>query len=1054
MAELNEGLIQTQPCRYGLMSFFKNDNTISRSLAEYGEWAQAEIEFLECCLDGNDAVLDVGAYIGTHTLAFARKVGEGGMVYAFEPQPTFFELLKDNIGQNALHNVKALNVAVSDRPGRLQIADADADQTGNFGGTGLVSEGSEVEGISPARALEVITIDRLGLDKCRLIKIDAEGMEINVLRGAQATLRNKRPFVFAECNSLDNGCPVLEFSKQVNYCAYFLNVPSFNRDNYRHSGKNFFGELREAGFILVPVEQREAIHERWKLLRWASQPLPIVSVDDLALGLLKKPQYKYEVMSHTKAAEILGVDFWANEPQVKQFQDTISQKVRQIDLLSAQFTTLQRSHRNLTDELLALQRSHRDLTEELSALRAQQEQTLATLNQIYSSHGWEALSLYYKVREKLLPRKAWRRMLGRRVPRTAIEVLRLLGQMRQLGGSGLFDKQWYLRQNPDVAAAGVNPLRHYLRRGAAEGRDPNPLFDSDWYLRQNPDVAEAGVNPLWHYLRRGAVEARDPSPLFNTRRYLQENPEVMRAGVNPLAHHLRQGRAKLRRPGASASDGGPQNAAFATPHSAPTPRFPPLAPAATVRPAAEKAGISGWVHNSLKAVTSNQPALELRPLSRPPLKQSRPATPGRRLLCVTHVLPYPPRAGNEYRIHRMLDWLAGEGFEIFLVVCPLPGDSISPERLADACSAYANLFVCQRDGTLLHHMAEGNPEMKFLSDLKPRDFVKLLAEDRTAAACNLDAIVRTFCPNLLAEVVLQLDQALQPDIVLMEYIFMARPLPLMRPGALKVIDTHDVFSTKHDKILRFGVEDSLALTAEDEARLLQKADLIIAIQPDEAEELRRLAPKKPVVVAGVDFDPAEPEGRPAHPPIVLMVASDNRLNVKGLKDFLRFAWPLVRRQVPGVELHIAGSVGRQVEISHPGVKVLGLVDDLPAAYAQARVVINPAIAGTGLKVKTIEALCHFRPVVVWPSGIDGMDPELQALCQVASDWYQFARQVVTLCSSEDAIRDLAGKAELIHKIFSADAIYKDLRTAFSANRPGRNSVPAQTSAAVSENVMR
>jgi hypothetical protein len=44
----------------------------------------------------------------------------------------------------------------------------------------------------------------------------------------------------------------------------------------------------------------------------------------------------------------------------------------------------------------------------------------------------------------------------------------------------LFDTAWYLAANPDVAAAGVDPLQHYIDYGAAEGRDPNPLFDSEW----------------------------------------------------------------------------------------------------------------------------------------------------------------------------------------------------------------------------------------------------------------------------------------------------------------------------------------------------------------------------------------------------------------------------------------------------------------------------------------------------------------------------------------------------------------------------------------------
>src|SRR6185295_8599812 len=68
-----------------------------------------------------------------------------------------------------------------------------------------------------------------------------------------------------------------------------------------------------------------------------------------------------------------------------------------------------------------------------------------------------------------------------------------------IGASGLFDSAWYLDSYPDVAARGVDPLRHYIRHGAREGRDPNRLFSSSWYLASNPDVVEAGLNPLAHF---------------------------------------------------------------------------------------------------------------------------------------------------------------------------------------------------------------------------------------------------------------------------------------------------------------------------------------------------------------------------------------------------------------------------------------------------------------------------------------------------------------------------------------------------------------------------
>jgi glycosyltransferase involved in cell wall biosynthesis len=114
--------------------------------------------------------------------------------------------------------------------------------------------------------------------------------------------------------------------------------------------------------------------------------------------------------------------------------------------------------------------------------------------------------------------------------------------------SGVFDREWYLQRNPDVAAAGINPLTHYVTKGAAEGRDPHPLFDSDWYLQHNPDVAACGINPLAHYISKGAAEGRDPHPLFDSDWYLQHNPDVAESGVNPLAHYISAGAAEGRDP--------------------------------------------------------------------------------------------------------------------------------------------------------------------------------------------------------------------------------------------------------------------------------------------------------------------------------------------------------------------------------------------------------------------------------------------------------------------------------------------------------------------------
>lgn len=183
-----------------------------------------------------------------------------------------------------------------------------------------------------------------------------------------------------------------------------------------------------------------------------------------------------------------------------------------------------------------------------------------------------------------------RRSWSFRLYKMAIAMRRRLDTVRRrlLHGraEALFAAQWYLRQYPDVAHAGIDPFGHYILNGAVMGRNPHPLFDTAWYLATNPEVANSGVNPLvhfvhhcarelrsphplfdyrWyvercpgahdgggtaleHYLGKGAAEGLDPHPLFDTSWYLSRNPDVAASGTNPLLHFVEFGARELRNP--------------------------------------------------------------------------------------------------------------------------------------------------------------------------------------------------------------------------------------------------------------------------------------------------------------------------------------------------------------------------------------------------------------------------------------------------------------------------------------------------------------------------
>ncbi len=69
--------------------------------------------------------------------------------------------------------------------------------------------------------------------------------------------------------------------------------------------------------------------------------------------------------------------------------------------------------------------------------------------------------------------------------------------------SGYFDGEWYLSHNADVAAAGVDPLEHFLHYGCVELRDPGPKFSTSWYVEAVPELRGEPVNPLVHFLTEG-----------------------------------------------------------------------------------------------------------------------------------------------------------------------------------------------------------------------------------------------------------------------------------------------------------------------------------------------------------------------------------------------------------------------------------------------------------------------------------------------------------------------------------------------------------------------
>jgi hypothetical protein len=105
-----------------------------------------------------------------------------------------------------------------------------------------------------------------------------------------------------------------------------------------------------------------------------------------------------------------------------------------------------------------------------------------------------------------------------------------------------------LNNTPDAAQYPGGPLRHFMRRGAWELRDPNPYFSTAWYRENCPGFDGEQSNALAHYILKGSADGVCPCPQFDPAWYREFYPDVALAGLEPLSHFIHRGKAEGRRP--------------------------------------------------------------------------------------------------------------------------------------------------------------------------------------------------------------------------------------------------------------------------------------------------------------------------------------------------------------------------------------------------------------------------------------------------------------------------------------------------------------------------
>ncbi|SNX52860.1 FkbM family methyltransferase [Thermoanaerobacterium sp. RBIITD] len=403
-------------CRYGIFEIMSLNDLISKSLIEYGEWAQIEIDTLAKFIKPGDTVIDAGAYIGTHTIAFANIVGNSGRVIAFEPNPIAFRILENNCVRNSCSNVVLYPYALGNAEGQVSLF---INTNNNVGGSCLLDVNKESNDRNHQIIVEQRRLDSILNDSLHFIKADVEGMELELLEGSENLIIKYKPVIFLELISLQNSVPILEWAKRFGYIVYGIISSAYNEKNYNSSTKNIFGEAKECGLLLIHLNKFYKYEDSLYILN-----LPkIETVDDLALLLLHKPQYPYEILSTSKAALKLGINY--PSPKIGSLENELKLKDTNIKNLSNELTNKDSFIQELNSKMISLENKlesreveikslSNELTNKDSFIEELNSKIISLENELISvllSRSWRYTRPIRKILNRL--RKIKKKVIGR-----------------------------------------------------------------------------------------------------------------------------------------------------------------------------------------------------------------------------------------------------------------------------------------------------------------------------------------------------------------------------------------------------------------------------------------------------------------------------------------------------------------------------------------------------------------------------------------------------------------------------------------------------------------
>ena len=223
------------------------------------------------------------------------------------------------------------------------------------------------------------------------------------------------------------------------------------------------------------------------------------------------------------------------------------------------------------------------------------------------------------------------------------------------------------------------------------------------------------------------------------------------------------------------------------------------------------------------------------------------------------------------------------------------------------------------------------------------------------------------------------------DVVFCSYVFQSKLLEFVPAHVLRVIDTHDKMSNRYEMLRANGQPlEFFSCTPEEEGAYMRRADVVVARREEEARYFDGLTGQNSAIVVPHFEDPQFVQKSFSRLANVGVVASANRINLAIVRELLETIDRHPRGRNPGFTLHIAGQVRDMVEelpaqdsavFRRPWVRMHGFVPDIGKFYADMDLVVSPVTMGTGINVKTVQAMAYGMPLLTTVCGIKGIQTD-------------------------------------------------------------------------------